>query len=67
MISVYYLGSLMDFVVIGKEMKIILFFFGFIFFSLEILIIEGVFNFECSSFVIVSYIEGIVCVCDFKW
>jgi len=64
-ISVNYLGSLMDFAVTEKEIKITLLSSSPISPSLEILTSEGVFNLERGSPVAISNSEGAVRVRDF--
>ena len=65
-ISVHYLGSLMDFAVTEKEIKITLLSSGPISPSLKVSTTEGVFNLERGSPVTISNTGGTVCVRDFK-
>lgn len=65
-ISTHYLGSLMDFAVTEKEIKITLLSSGPISPSLEVSTAEGVFNLERGSPVTISNTEGAVSVRDSK-
>jgi len=65
-ISVHYLGSLMDFAVTEKEIKITLLSSGPISPSLELSTTDGVFKLERGSPVTVSNTKGAVRVRDFK-
>jgi len=65
-VNVHYLGSLMEFAVIEKEIKITLLSSGPISPSLEVSTTEGVFNIEGGSPVTIRNTEGAVRVRDFK-
>lgn len=65
-VSVHYLGSLMEFAVTEKEIKITLLSSGPISPSLDVSTTEGVFNLERGSPVTITNTEGAVCVRDFK-
>lgn len=61
-IIVYYLGSVMDVVVIEEVIIFILFFLGLVFFGFDVIILKGVFSFEWDFLVIVDRVKGIISV-----